>query len=131
MRTLRRRVVPRRLAVTNAWVSAVGSGAPRGRDAIQRSASSSTGDRKQEPTGAASYRPATRGFAELGVLPDPADVGLECLGKPIGTRLKVRSVVKKDEVEPPQCLGDRAICHTLADDRREPFVERGRVYDFF
>jgi hypothetical protein len=65
------------------------------------------------------------------MLSDPANVGLECLGKPIGARLKARGVIKKDEVKPPQCLGYRAICDTLADDRREPLVERGRVRDFF
>jgi hypothetical protein len=51
VRMFRLRVVPRRLAATKAWVSAVGSGAPRGREAIQRSASSSTGERSSRPLG--------------------------------------------------------------------------------
>ena len=46
---LRRLVAPRRLSATKAWVSVVGSGAPRGREAIQRSASSSTGERSNSP----------------------------------------------------------------------------------
>jgi hypothetical protein len=46
---LRRRVAPRRLSLTKACVSSVGAGAPLGRDAIQRSASSSTGDRSNNP----------------------------------------------------------------------------------
>ena len=48
---LRLRVVPRRLAATKAWVSAVGSGAPRGREAIHPSASSRTGERSRSPPG--------------------------------------------------------------------------------
>jgi hypothetical protein len=34
------------------------------------------------------------GFAELGVLPDPADVGLQRLGEPIGARLELGGIIK-------------------------------------
>ena len=49
VRMLRRRLAARRLSATKAWVSSVGSGAPCGRDAIHRSASSSTGERSNSP----------------------------------------------------------------------------------
>ena len=126
---LRRRVAPRRLSATKACVSAVGSGAPRGREAIQRSASSSTGERSSSPPGrpAAAQRRAASPI--LGVLPDPADVGLQRLGKLIGARLEARRIVEENEVEPPQRLRHRAVFHAPADDRREALVERGRVRD--
>jgi hypothetical protein len=41
VRVLRRRVAARRLSETKAWISSVAGGAPHGREAIQRSASSS------------------------------------------------------------------------------------------
>jgi hypothetical protein len=34
------------------------------------------------------------------VLPDPANVGLQRLGEPIGTLLETRRVIEKNEVEP-------------------------------
>jgi hypothetical protein len=34
------------------------------------------------------------------VLPDPANVGLQRLGKTIGALLEVRRVIEKNEVEP-------------------------------
>ena len=55
VRMLRRWLAPRRLSATNAWVCSVGAGAPCGRDAIQRSASSSAGERSNSPPG----RPAS------------------------------------------------------------------------
>ena len=57
---LRRRVAPRRLSATKACVSPVGSGAPLGRAAIHRSASSNTGERNSNPPGrpAADHRRA-------------------------------------------------------------------------
>ena len=49
VRILRRRVAPRQLSATKVWVSPVGSGAPCGREAIQRSASSRAGERSKSP----------------------------------------------------------------------------------
>jgi hypothetical protein len=46
---LRRRVAARRLAAMKSCVACVGAGAFTGRDAIQRSASSSTGERSSRP----------------------------------------------------------------------------------
>jgi hypothetical protein len=65
------------------------------------------------------------------VLPDPINVGLQCLGEPLGARTKVCGVIKKDEVKPPQRLGDRIVGYALANDWREPLIERGCVFDFF
>jgi chorismate-pyruvate lyase len=52
------------------------------------------GRTQQQPTRAA------RSLAELGVLPDPADVRLERVGEPIGALLETRRIVEENEVEP-------------------------------
>ena len=44
-------------------------------------------------------RPAPRLLAELGVLPDPGDVGVERLGEPVRALLEPRCVVEEDEVQ--------------------------------
>ena len=43
----------------------------------------------------AGCRPVARRFAELGVLPDPTDVGLQRFGELIGARLKAFGSSKK------------------------------------
>ena len=48
-------------------------------------------------------------FAELGMLPDPADIGLQCFGKSIGACFKRVRIVEKDEVKPPQRLRYRGV----------------------
>ena len=67
------------------------------------------------------------GFAEFGVLPDPADVGSQCLGEPVGAGLEYGRVIKENEVQPPQRLGHHAVFDAPADNRREALVEGGRV----
>jgi hypothetical protein len=111
------------LAATKAWVSTVGSGAPRGREAIHRSASSRTGERSRSPPGRAAVD-QRRAASPNSVCYLTQPMSVCSLGKPIGARLKVRSVIKKDEVKPPQRLRDRTICDVVAGDRREPLVER-------
>ena len=68
-----------------------------------------------------------RGFAELGVLPDPADVGLQRLRKLIGARIKAMWVIEENEVQPSQRLGHHAVFDAPADNRCKTLVQRGRV----
>jgi hypothetical protein len=93
---LRRRVAARRLSETKAWISSVARGAPHGREAIQRSASSRAGERSTSPSECPATDPPARGFAELGVLPDPSDVGLQRLDQLIDARLEMSWFVEKD-----------------------------------
>jgi hypothetical protein len=64
------------------------------------------------------------------VLPDPADVGLQRLGKLIGTRLELGRIIEEYEIQPPQRLGRRAVCCASAHDRRETLVQRSGVLNF-
>ena len=85
---------------------------------------------QQQAAGPAGASPPPRRFAELGVLPHPANIGLQRLGKPIGALLKTRRVIEENEVEPLQRLRDSAVIRAPADDGREALVERGGVRDF-
>ena len=52
---------------------------------------------KQKPARVAGESPPPRRFAEFRVLPDPADVGPQRLGKLIGARLEACRVIKENE----------------------------------
>ena len=84
---------------------------------------------QQEPTGTAGCQPAAREFAELGVLPDPADVGLQRLGKLIGACLEAVRLIEENEIQPTQRLGGRTVVNAPAYDRRNALVERDRMPD--
>lgn len=62
---------------------------------------------------------------------DPADVGLQRLGKLIGARLKAGWVIEENEVQPTQRLGRRAIVHPPAYYWRQALVERSRMRNLF
>ncbi len=64
------------------------------------------------------------------MLPDPADVGLQRLGKLIGARLEAGRVIEENEVQPPQRLRYGTNFDAPADDRRKTLIERGRVRNF-
>ena len=95
----RRRVAACRLRRMKVCVCSVGGGAFRGRAAIHRSASSSTGERKQQPMRAIGESPTPGLFAELGMLPDPGDIGAERLRQPVGARLELCFVIEEYEIE--------------------------------
>ena len=64
---------------------------------------------------------------QFGVLSDPADVGLQRLGKLICARLEARQIVEENEIQSPQRLRDRWVLHPPAYNRREALFEQGRV----
>jgi hypothetical protein len=77
-----------------------------------------------------SRRPEVRGFAVRGVLPYPADVGLERLHELVDAHLELSRILEEHEVQAPQRLGHRAIVDAPTDDRREPLIQRSRIRDF-
>ncbi len=87
------------------------------------------GGAQQQSAGSPRRGPAARRFAVIRVLPDPADIGLQCLRQLVGARLEALRIVEEDKVQPPQRIGDLLVGHAPADDRCEPLVERGRVRD--
>lgn len=64
-----------------------------------------------------------RGVAELGVPPDPGDVGLQGLSQTIGTLLELFWIIEENEIQSPKHLGHRCIFHSPADDRCEAFIQ--------
>ena len=64
------------------------------------------------------------------MLPDPLDVGPQRHGKAVNTRVKTCRIIKKNKIQPPQCLGHGAIFHPPAHDWRKSLMERCRVVDF-
>ena len=89
------------------------------------------GRAQKEPTGTASRRPAARDFAELGVLPDPADVGRKRLGKLTGVRFETVRVIEENKIQPAQRLRCRAVLDPPTHDRRYALIQRNRVGDLF
>ena len=85
---------------------------------------------QQQAAGTAGRRPLPRRFAIGGVLPDPADVGLQRIGEPGKAGIEFGRIVEEDEIQPPQRIGDGAVVGAAADDRREALVEGGRMRDF-
>jgi hypothetical protein len=53
-----------------------------------------------------------RGFAKFGVLPDPVDVGSECLAQPIEALPERRLVVEEDEVEMRESASGTSVSST-------------------
>jgi hypothetical protein len=54
--------------------------------------------------------PETRGFTELGVPPDPTNVGLQCLRKLVRALLELSGVIKEDEIQPRSASGTSLSC---------------------
>src|SRR5262249_36301706 len=79
----------------------------------------------------ASDCPAPRRLTELSVLPNPPDVDLQRRGKVIGARLELGGIVKEDEIQPGERLGNGTAVHPPANNRREALVQRRSVIDFF
>jgi len=69
------------------------------------------------------------GLAVFGMFPDPVDIGCKRIAQPIDPVCKLRVIVEENEVEPRQRLRHQLVVHSLEDDRREAFVERGRESD--
>ena len=54
---------------------------------------------QEQPARPLRQGPAPGLLAEIGVLPDPGDVGIERLGKLVGTLLEPRNIIKKNEIQ--------------------------------
>jgi hypothetical protein len=74
--------------------------------------------------------PAACHLAELGVLPDPANVSGDSLGQAIRVRLELRFVVKEDEVQPRNSFGYLLVFNLPPHDRGEALVQRSCKLDF-
>ena len=71
------------------------------------------------------------GFAVLGMLPDPVDIGRQRIAEPIETVCKHYFVIEEDEVEARKRLRHLLVVNSPKHDRREAFVQRGGKGDFF
>jgi hypothetical protein len=78
----------------------------------------------------AGFGPAPRAIAVFGVLPDPADIGLQRIDQPVQAVLELRLVVEKNEIEARQRFRHQFGIDGAADDRREALVQRRGVGDF-
>jgi hypothetical protein len=76
-----------------------------------------------EPAGTSARRPLPGGFAIVGVLPDPANVGLQGCGKPVDARIELRWIIEENEIQLSQWLGRCAVLNPPAHDRRKAFVQ--------
>ena len=115
----RRRVAPCRLCLTNACVSSVGAGAPLGRDGDPALSLLQHRRAQQQSVRPVRQGPTSRLLAKVGVLPDPADVGVERFGELVRALLEARVVIEEDEVELRERLRHRFVVDTTAHDRRE------------
>ena len=112
---LRRRVAPCRLRLMNAP-------GPRGNPSLRFLQHRGAQQQSGSPFGQC---PATRLLTELGVLPDPRDVGVERLSQPICTLLEPPFIIEEHNVQLRKRLRHGVVVHAAADDRREALVERG------
>src|SRR5262249_23422761 len=108
-----------------ACVSSVGSGAPRGRAAIQRSACSSTGERSNSPLGPFAQPPIPAPSRDVAILLTPRDVGVDLPPEPIGIGLEPSLVIEEDEIELGERGRHRIVAHGTQDDGGEALVEPG------
>jgi hypothetical protein len=69
------------------------------------------------------------GFAVLGMLPDPFDIGPERIAELLDAVREQSCIVEEDEVEACECFRHERVIHAPDDDRREALVERRRKRD--
>src|SRR5262249_30650849 len=74
--------------------------------------------------------PPSRHLAELSVLADPLDVGVERIAQTIQALVETRQIVEKHEVEATQCLRHCLLINAPVDDGRKALVLRLRKGNF-
>jgi hypothetical protein len=80
---------------------------------------------QQQPTRPLGHSPSPRLFTELGMLPDPTDIGVERFSELVRALLEPRRIIEEDEIRLRQCVRYRFGLHWAAHDWRKALVEGG------